>query len=194
MTQINPISYHTEAIRCIFFCWLYLLYATLFHLIPGFPHIHGVAWIDEDWLNKNGFKDIPICDAEDSVVTKLADLLISCQIPEPGPKPEANEPLYVQHQYTKDKMLNETVQQVQSHHHTNSCLKYDGNCRHNFPRFPCKKTILAKPQNLIYSSEDDKKRQERDIEKKNKKYEIILANAKKLLDADDLEMQIEKKK
>ena len=133
------------------------VYANLFPLFQGFPHIHGVAWIDEGWLNNNGFSDLPICDAEDSAVTRLADLLISCQIPEPGLKPKADDPSDVQYQYAKDKMLKETVSQVQSHHHTKSCLKYDGNCRYNFPRFPCKKTISAQPQNLVYSSEDEKK-------------------------------------
>ena len=61
--------------------------ANLILLLVGFPHIHGVAWIAEQWLNNNGFKDTLLSDAKEEAVTKLANLLISCQLPEPGPEP-----------------------------------------------------------------------------------------------------------
>ena len=165
----------------------------MFFLFLGFPHIHGVAWIDESWLNKNGIKDGILSEATDQAVCDLADKLISCEVPEPGPEPDKNAPEDVKHRYARDKMLNKTVPEVQKHHHTNSCRKYNGTCRYNFPKFPCKKTILATPKVLKYSNEEEKKKRESEIEKNNKKYGEILKDAKELLDDGNLEERILKK-
>ena len=48
----------------------------------GMPHIHGVAWITENRLNENGFKDKFLCDGTPENIIKLADDLVSCQVPE----------------------------------------------------------------------------------------------------------------
>ena len=37
------------------------------------------------------------------------------------------------------------AREVNIHHHTKSCKKYDETCRFKYPRFPCHKTIVAKP-------------------------------------------------
>ena len=37
------------------------------------------------------------------------------------------------------------VLEVNKHHHTKSCRKYDTSCRFLFPRYPSIKTIIAKP-------------------------------------------------
>ena len=37
------------------------------------------------------------------------------------------------------------VMEVNVHHHTKTCRKYDSSCRFNYPRFPTPKTIVAKP-------------------------------------------------
>ena len=39
------------------------------------------------------------------------------------------------------------VSEVNVHHHTKTCRKYDSSCRFNYPRFPTPKTIVAKPFN-----------------------------------------------
>ena len=57
----------------------------------------------------------------------LIDNLISCEIPE-------------------DEVMKEYVTKLQTHKHTQSCMKYDGNCRYGFARFPNEKcTIIAGP-------------------------------------------------
>lgn len=80
----------------------------------GMPHIHGVAWIEESYLQKKGLSD-PISDGNSQKVIELADELISCCIPE-GQDEESIR-------------LKEIVTEVQIHHHTPSCKKYNGNCR-----------------------------------------------------------------
>ena len=37
------------------------------------------------------------------------------------------------------------VMEVNVHHHTKTCRKYDSSCRFNYPRFPTPNTIVAKP-------------------------------------------------
>ena len=68
----------------------------------GFPHIHGVAWILQLWLDDKGFGNKNLCEAPEEKVAELADELISCQLPEPitlGPasSPEDKK----QHDYQK---------------------------------------------------------------------------------------------
>ena len=47
------------------------------------PHIHGVAWIPQSYLDEKKFKGL-ICDKRNSQLTaQLADKLISCQLPKP---------------------------------------------------------------------------------------------------------------
>ena len=62
---------------------------------------------------------------------QLAHHLISCSIPK------------------DDDFMKEIVTNVQTHKHTESCRKYDGNCRFHFPRFPNYEPlpILAGPPN-----------------------------------------------
>ena len=47
------------------------------------PHIHGVAWISKSYLKSINLSD-PISDGTPKQVTMLADLLISCRLPD-GP-------------------------------------------------------------------------------------------------------------
>ena len=63
-------------------------------------------------------------------VGQLNDL-ISCEIPEDGSE--------------ESKQLKDIVSSVQKHHHTKSCLKYNGKCRYGFPKLPAETTALAKP-------------------------------------------------
>ena len=49
------------------------------------PHIHGVAWIDKDWLRLKGIEDI--CDEKNEalLLTEIVDKMISCQLSEEDP-------------------------------------------------------------------------------------------------------------
>ena len=94
----------------------------------GMPHIHEVAWICPKYLADNNLTGY-LCDFPDDELVKLVDQLQTCKIP------NKNDP------------LNSIIREVQMHHHTRSCKKYNGRCRYGFPRLPCKETIVAKPCN-----------------------------------------------
>ena len=109
----------------------------------GMPHIHGVAWISPEWLKKRGIDGLDISDMDETKLIELVDELISCQLPEDDTD--------------ESKCLNDIVSSVQKHHHTKSCLKYNGKCRYGFPKLPTDKTILAKPLPSTMNEEERKK-------------------------------------
>ena len=161
--------------------------------LTGMPHIHGVAWIDESTLNDFGIKDQFLCDGREENVTKLVDALISCEIPEPLPLTQFSTE-EEKRQFKHDQKLKKIVTEVQTHRHTPSCQKYNGSCRYGFPKFPCKKTILAEPiRDIECFDMEDKKKFDKEKEKKFKKYSEILENAKKLLEDKNLELLIQRK-
>ncbi len=88
------------------------------------PHVHGVAWIAENWLKDFGITGMLVDHPEKSA--ELADKLLSSK--------RSNCPL-----------LKKVVDEVQVHNHTRSCQKYDSMCRYGFPRLPCPKTLVAVP-------------------------------------------------
>ena len=100
----------------------------------GMPHIHLVAWIKKEFLESLGihgkFADYP------EGAEKLADLVVNCELPK------------------NDEKFKKTVQEIQKHTHTKSCLKRNNSCRYNIPKLPSKKTILAKPFSNM--TEDEK--------------------------------------
>ena len=91
----------------------------------GLPHIHGVLWIDKDTLAKEGITGNIIDNPE--FVTKLADLTLSCSLPD------------------DDQEIKDIVSKVQKHRHTKSCRKTGKSCRYGFPKLPMPKTVLAQP-------------------------------------------------
>ena len=101
----------------------------------GMPHIHGVLWICQDWLAKEGVHG-PLSE-NTWFIPKLADLTMSCTLPD------------------DDEELKEIAFTVQRHTHTKSCRKKEKSCRYGFPRLPVSKTILAEP--LLETLEDDEK-------------------------------------
>ena len=114
------------------------------------PHIHGVAWISQTELDKRTIKDGLLCAKKNSeAVVKLADQLISCQLPNIEDKstkePEAK--IGALKDDEKHPSLGKIVRETQMHRHTPSCLKYNGICRYNFPRLPCTETVVARPIN-----------------------------------------------
>ena len=88
------------------------------------PHIHGVAWIEKEWLQDFGINGELLENPEKAA--ELADQLLSCQLPE-CPK------------------LRKIVEEVQVHHHTKSCMKYGEFCRYSYPKLPSPKTLIAQP-------------------------------------------------
>ena len=124
----------------------------------GLPHIHGVAWIDPEWLSEFGIfgklADQPEKTAE------LADILVSCSVT------------------TDDEKLNDNVKLVQKHSHSKSCRKYGTSCRFGFPKLPSKYSMIAKP---LDSDMDPDTRKATE-----KKVENILTSAKEFLETDDI--------
>ena len=104
----------------------------------GMPHIHGVAWIDNDYLvNECGIKGFLSNKDCGDAVAQLADKLISCKFP--------NEDQTVEKPMHGKPSLRKIVEEVQVHGHTKSCLKYNGACRYKFPRLPSQYTVVARP-------------------------------------------------
>ena len=121
------------------------------------PHIHGVAWIDQEWLQKFGIHgyltDFPEKTAE------LADMLVTCQ--------------------TSNEVLKKTVSEVQIHKHTKSCRKYNGNCRYGFSKLPSRRTFLTEP--LPKDIDPQEKKQKIDAANE------ILTKARNVLDDPDID-------
>ena len=122
----------------------------------GMPHIHGVAWIHKDELEKRNITGY-LCDNPEGAI-RLAGELLSCELPD------------------SDDNLKAIVSEVQKHGHTKSCRKYTGNCRFGFPRLPSPETFMTKPLEM----ENDKEK-----EKLIKKAVDILKKAKEILDRPD---------
>ena len=122
----------------------------------GMPHIHGVAWICKEELEKRDISGY-LCD-HPKEAEKLADELLSCQLPESNPE------------------LKSIVSQVQKHHHTKSCRKYNGSCRFGFPRLPSPFTFMTKP---VKNSEEDEN------ENLLKEAKETLTSMKEFLDGDE---------
>ena len=129
----------------------------------GLPHIHGVAWIEKEFLSSRGIKG-NLMDNEKAAIA-LADELISCRLPDQEEKP-----------------LGPIVEEVQKHKHTKSCRKYNGNCRYGFPKLPSPITLIAKPIEFTQPNlTDDEKKL------KKERAEDVLRAAKELLDNPDFE-------
>ena len=119
----------------------------------GMPHIHGVAWIDKQWLKKEFGIEGPLAENKEKV-TNLANLLTTCKIPK------------------DDENFADVVTMVQKHKHTKSCKKYGTDCRFGFPKLPSEKTIVASP--LPEDLDDESKA-------KLEKCKTVLSDAKDLL-------------
>ena len=102
-------------------------------------------------------------------MTDLADELISCQLMELP---------------NDDKKYRNVVSEVQRHHHTKSCRKYNGECRYGFPKLPSRRTILAQPLPITINASDteaQKAEKERKRQDKLSKSMDLLRKAKNIL-------------
>ena len=133
--------------------------------VRGAGHIHGVLWLDLDELD-NEFKGLKtilnnlrmgfrLKHEEQETTVKFVDKFISCSLNNPQVKT--------------------IVQEVQTHHHSKTCRKYDTSCRFGLPRFPSCKTIIAQSlDKKDYPSEEDYKRELKKREKTLAKVKDIL--------------------
>ena len=122
------------------------------------PHIHGVAWICPKYLQNENISGY-LCDLPDDKLVSIVNQFIACKIP-------------------TDKKMKKLVTDVQVHHHTKSCLKYNGTCRYGFPKLPSNATVIAKPSEI-----KDEKLRKKQLEEAKR----ILQTAKMLLDDPELD-------
>ena len=122
------------------------------------PHIHGVAWICPTYLQKENISGY-LCDLPDDKLVSIVNQFITCKIP-------------------SDKGMKKVVADVQVHHHTKSCLKYNGTCRYGFPKLPSNATVIAKPSEI-----KDEKLKKKQFEEAKR----TLQTAKMLLDDPELD-------
>ena len=127
----------------------------------GLPHVHGVAWIDTEWLESEHGIHGNLIDNPEKEVAKLTDKLVSCSI------------------NTGDIKLDNIVKEVQKHNHSKSCKKYGTSCRFGFPRLPSRETKIARP---LSDNLDPKEKKA----KKEKAKEIV-EKAKTILESSDLD-------
>ena len=100
----------------------------------GMPHIHLVAWIEKEYLEKMGIHGELSNYYKEAEV--LADLLICCKLP-------------------ADEKFRKVVKDLQTHTHRDSCLKRGNGCRYGYPKFPSERTIIAKPFTQFLPSEKE---------------------------------------
>ena len=108
------------------------------------PHIHGIAWIHQSYLDEKGIDGF-LCAKENSkAAVELANKIISCQLPnhegkstkDSKAKRGAVEESSEDEESYKHPSLRKIVNEVQIHRHTPSCLKNHNTCRYHFPRLP----------------------------------------------------------
>ena len=134
-------------------CMKYYNYRVEFQL-RGAAHVHGTLWIDWEKLTENfqknsygnlkrvfnSIKEESFGKNEDrdglESLQNFIDEMITCSLKDPST-------------YT-------LVKSVQQHKHfSQSCYTRGSNCRFNFPKFPCIKTIIAIPSNIKYSHNEE---------------------------------------
>ena len=149
----------------------------------GAAHAHGVLWLDIDDLDNYfpGLKiimkklqaSVPLDDIERRTTAEFVDEFITCSI--------------------ENEDLAETVKEVQTHSHKETCRKYGTTCRFGFPKYPSERTIIAQPLNKAdFGSEKDYQeatRRYKDILKKVK--DVLLELEKEDLDSVTLEEILE---
>ena len=166
----------------------------------GAAHIHGVLWADINKLEateKDGEKPLLGLMA---AFKALRDDKVPEHVERSKPIPEALQSRIMPLMATKALInfidafitcslhkgsVGETVvliaQEVQTHHHTKTCLKRGGSsCRFNYPKFPSAKTIIAKPYESISRDKDDMEKAEKE-----------LAKVQKVLENKDLLAQVQ---
>ena len=164
----------------------------------GLPHVHGVLWLDIEWLidwlekqwremknndnklsksnwwenKENEYKAGKVgFNLDEEIDRKMVAKLIDEMISCEIPSEE------------EDKELNEFVPLLQKHRHTDTCFKKSKiNCRFGFPKLPSEETLVAIPIDEKFP-EMSKERKKKKLEK----YTSILEKAKIILSDKNLD-------
>ena len=100
----------------------YFTYRVEFQM-RGLPHIHGVAWMDKEFLEPYMMEDGFTYDLDK--LPELVDRFVTCEIPE--------EP-----------HMKKLVEDLQTHSHSKSCKKKGVDCRFDNPKLPSNRTLIAR--------------------------------------------------
>ena len=133
----------------------------------GWPHIHMIVWV----------KDAPKLDVNtDDEIVKFVDDKITCAMPSPETDPELYEIL--------------SSVQMHSKNHTKSCRKTKLRakiiCRYLFPRPPCIRTFICRPNGIIVEQDDENyEAAVKEKEAKEKKAREIIESVWQLILSED---------
>jgi hypothetical protein len=125
----------------------------------GMPHVHGILWIDDKYLEKYLVPGTKLEYADN--IVELIDNITSCSIPD------------------EDERLASIVSEVQYHRHSKSCKKWSNTCRFNFPKLPSPVTVIATAPSSDLTDDEKKKL----IEDSS----AILEKARNYLETDDID-------
>ena len=81
------------------------------------------------------------------------------------------------HINTVGKDVARIAKEVNVHHHTRTCRKYNNQCRFNYPRFPSHETIISKPFN---GSKDERDKLFKNFDRNLNKVFAILCDDEKI--------------
>ena len=155
----------------------------------GAAHIHGTLWLDIKDIEKlpifsgnhlsKGFEklreDVKLNDMEKEAISNFTNLFITC----------STNPIF-------NKKAVEIAKEVNYHHCTRSCKKYEDKCRFDFPRFPLKHTLVIDKKEFSDILENNT-HQDYNIESETKNYKKIISDVKDILnDADIVEVIMQK--
>ena len=102
------------------------------------------------------------------IISKFADLFITCSL--------------------KDPMTKKIVEEVQIHHHTKACRKYCPICRFFFPRFPSLRTIVSVPFHKIQGNREEQLEKLEKSKAVLKKVSVVLENEETMDELIQVEM------
>ena len=140
-------------------CVNYYSYKTEF-AFRGAAHIHGVLWVD--WDKCQAVPDENIEDENGNITTvchmeNIRSLLSDIKDDQYDADTTVEKLRSVEKfidQFVTcsliDTDIQNTVKEVNCHHHTRTCRKYGSACRFNFPKYPSVRTIVAAPARLKF--------------------------------------------
>ena len=164
----------------------------------GAAHIHGTLWLDLKYIeespifNENtehhssnhlseAFRkfrdDVKLNEAEKEAVAKLTDMFITCSL----------NPDTVHTDKEIGKRIVEIAMDVNCHHCTQPCKKYEDKCRYGFPRFPLKDTVVVDKNEFSDITKGNKKKQD---ESSSINYKKILSDVEDIIKDEEKRNEI----
>ena len=86
-------------------------------------------------------ENVKLDDQEKDAIAILTDMFITCSLDED----------------IMGKEVVKIVEDVNCHHHTRKCQKYQDNCKYRFPRFPLKETLVIDSNEICIEDQPDEK-------------------------------------